>query len=139
MVGPLLKPNNTEQNSYPFHDHTCILKLMINDLVNRNICVTYDLEYIMFVVITIRSFAHSHITGFMTRGTRRVSHVDQELPTLPEHRLLHPIFIWVRADRFYIMVCTSLFVLMSFSFSFLLRFTVADQGRIQDFKLRGRT
>ena len=83
MVGPLLKPNNTEQNSYPFHDHTCILKLMINDLVNRNICVTYNLGYIMFVVITIRSFAHSHITGFMTRGTRRVSHVDQELPTLP--------------------------------------------------------
>jgi hypothetical protein len=56
MVGPLLKPNNTEQNSYPFHDHTCILKLMINDLVNRNICVTYNLGYIMFVVITIRSF-----------------------------------------------------------------------------------
>ena len=84
MVGPLLKPNNTEQNSYSFHDHTCILKFMINDLVNRNICVNYNVGYILFVVITIRSFAHSHITEFMTRGTQRLSHVDQELPTLPE-------------------------------------------------------
>jgi len=41
---------------------------------------------VLFVVITIRYFLHSwSITGFVTRETRRVPLVFQELPTLPKH------------------------------------------------------
>jgi hypothetical protein len=38
--------------------------------------------------ITIKPFPHSWlITGFITRVTRRVPHVEQELPTLPEEHM----------------------------------------------------
>jgi hypothetical protein len=41
--------------------------------------------YVPLVVNTSRSFPHSRlITGVITRLTRRVSLVEQELPTLPE-------------------------------------------------------
>jgi len=44
-----------------------------------NICVTNDVN-------SPRSFPHSWlITGFVTRLTRRVPLVEQELLTLPEH------------------------------------------------------
>ena len=46
---------------------------------------------------TSRSFPRSWlITGFVTRLTRRVSLVEQELPTLPEHLSLPPVFSGVR-------------------------------------------
>jgi hypothetical protein len=42
----------------------------------------YIYIYIQFVVITTRAFPHSwRITGFVTRVTRRVSFLQQELPT----------------------------------------------------------
>jgi hypothetical protein len=45
-----------------------------------NICVTNNQRYVPFVVFTIQSFPHSwHITWFVTRVTRRVSLVEQEL------------------------------------------------------------
>ena len=51
-----------------------------------NICVTNDHGYVPLVVNTSRSFPRSWlITGFVTRLTRRVSLMEQELPTLPEH------------------------------------------------------
>ena len=39
------------------------------------------------------------ITGFVTRLTRRVSLVEQELTTLPEHLSLPPVFSGVRVTR----------------------------------------
>ena len=42
-----------------------------------------DLRYTPFVVITIPPFP---LTGYLTGVSRRVSKVDQELSTLPEHR-----------------------------------------------------
>ena len=39
---------------------------------------------------------HRIITGFVTRLTRRVSLVEQELPTLPERLSSPPVFIEVR-------------------------------------------
>jgi hypothetical protein len=39
------------------------------------------------------------ITGFVTRLTRRVPLVEQELPTLPEHLNSHPVFSGVRVAR----------------------------------------
>ena len=49
--------------------------------------------YVPLVVNTSRSFPHSWlITGVITRLTRRVSLVEQELPTLPE-QLSSPRFL----------------------------------------------
>ena len=52
----------------------------------RNICVPNDHGYVSLVVSTSRSFPRSWlITGYVTRLTRRVSLVEQELLTLPGH------------------------------------------------------
>jgi hypothetical protein len=39
------------------------------------------------------------LTGFVTRLTRRVSLVEQELPTIPEHPGSLPVFSGVRVTR----------------------------------------
>jgi hypothetical protein len=53
-----------------------------------------DHGYVPLVVNTARSFPHLRlITGFVTRLTRRVSLVEQELLTLPEHLSSSPIRI----------------------------------------------
>jgi hypothetical protein len=63
-----------------------------------NICVTNDHGYVPLVENTSRSFPHSWcITGFAATLTRRVSLVEQELPTIPEHLSSLPVFIGVRA------------------------------------------
>jgi hypothetical protein len=65
-----------------------------------NICVTNDHGYVPLVVNTSRSFPRSWlITGFVTRLTRRVSLVEQELPTLPEHLSSPLVFSGVRVTR----------------------------------------
>jgi hypothetical protein len=62
-----------------------------------NICVTNDHGYVPLVVNTSRSFSHSRlITGFVTRLTRQVPLVEQELLTLPEHLSSSPVFSGVR-------------------------------------------
>jgi hypothetical protein len=62
-----------------------------------NICVTNDHGYVLLAVKTSRSFPHSRlITGFLTRLTRRVPLVEQELRTLPEHLSSPPVFSGVR-------------------------------------------
>ena len=84
-----------------------------------NICVTNDHGYVPLVVNTSRSFPHSWlITGFVTRLTRRVPLVDQELPILPEHTSAPPVFSGVRVTRSLVLCvfCRSLFVLLSFFF-----------------------
>ena len=82
-----------------------------------NVCVTNINGYILFVVITIRSFPHLlRITGIGIKITRRLPHVEQELPTLPEHLSLPPVFSGVRLARslaFCVVFCRSLFVLSS--------------------------
>ena len=50
----------------------------------RSICVTKDHVCFLLVANTIRSFPHSWlVTGFVTRVTERVPHVEAELLTLP--------------------------------------------------------
>ena len=62
-----------------------------------NICVTNDHRYFPLVVNTSQFFPHSWlITRFVTRLTRRVPLVEQELLTLPEHLSSPPVFSWVR-------------------------------------------
>jgi hypothetical protein len=68
------------------------------------------------VVSTSRSFPHSRlITGFVTRITRRVPLVEQELLTLPEHLSSPPVFSGISCYSifsFMSMFCRSLFVLL---------------------------
>ena len=62
--------------------------------------VTNDHGYVPLVVNTSRSFPHSRlITAFVTRLTRRVPLVEQELITLPEHLSSPPVFSGVRVTR----------------------------------------
>jgi hypothetical protein len=66
----------------------------------RNICVTNDHGYVPLVVNTSRYFSRSWlITGFVTRLTRRVSLVGQELNTLPEHLSSSLVLSGVRVTR----------------------------------------
>jgi hypothetical protein len=47
----------------------------------------------MLINYTSRSFPHSRlITRFVTRLTRRVPLVEQELPTLPQHLSSPPVY-----------------------------------------------
>jgi hypothetical protein len=65
-----------------------------------NICVTNDHGYVPLVINNSRSFPHSRfITGFVTRLTRRVSLVEQELLTLPEHLSSPSVFSRIRVSR----------------------------------------
>ena len=85
-----------------------------------NICVTNDHGNAPLVVKTPRSIPHSWlITGLVTRQTRMVSPVEQELPTLPEH-LRSPLDItWVRVTRsFLLYVCFVYRCLSLCTFSF---------------------
>ena len=74
------------------------------------------------------------ITGFVTTVTRRVSLVEQELPTLPERLSSPSVFCGVRVARslvFCLVLWRSLFVLLSFFLLaivlfVLLRFTGSD-------------
>ena len=70
-------------------------------LVDRyGIYVTNDHGYVPLVGNTSRSFPHSWlITGFVTRLTRRVPLVEQELLILPEHLSSPPVFSGVRVTR----------------------------------------
>jgi hypothetical protein len=65
-----------------------------------NICVTNDHVYVPLVVNTSRSFPHLWlITGFVTRLTRWVPLVEQELLTLLEHLSSPQIFRVVRVTQ----------------------------------------
>ena len=62
---------------------------------------------IPLVVITSRSFLHSWlITGFVTRLTRRVPLMEQELPTIPEHLSSPPVISGAHVTRILVLyVC----------------------------------
>ena len=86
------------------------------------------------VINTSRSFPHSClIAGFVTILTRRVSLVEQELLTLPEHLSLSPVFSGVRVTRSLVLrvcfvdrclsFCTFLLAIV---LSVLLRYTDSD-------------
>jgi hypothetical protein len=65
-----------------------------------NMCVTHDHGYVPLVVNTSRAFPNSRIiTEFVTRLTRRMPLVHQELPSLPELLSSHPVLSGVRVTR----------------------------------------
>ena len=71
-------------------------------------------------ISTFRSFPHLWlITGFVTRVTRRVPLVEQELHTLPQHLNSHLVFRGVHVTRslfLCVILCKSLFFLLYFFF-----------------------
>ena len=81
---------------------------------------TNDQRYVPLVVNTSRSFPHSWvITGFVTRLTRRIPLVEQELPTFSEHLSSPPDFSGVPFIRSFVLwVCFVNRCLSFFSFSF---------------------
>jgi len=83
-----------------------------------NILVTNDHGYVPLVVNTSKSFLHSLlITGFVTRITRLVVLVEQELLTLPEPLSSLSVFSGIRVIRslfLCIMSCRLLFFLFQF-------------------------
>ena len=84
------------------------------------IYVTNDHGYLPLVVNTPRSFPRSWlIIRFVTRLTRRVSLVEQELPTLTEHLSSPPVFSGVRVTRslvLYVFLVDRCLSFCSFSF-----------------------
>ena len=100
-----------------------------------NICVTNDHGYVPLVVNTSRSFPHSRLlTGFVTRITRQVPLVEQELLTLPEHLSSPPVFSGVRVTRYLVVYvyfvdrclsfCTFFFWLLCCLFFFDIRILI---------------
>ena len=78
--------------------------------------------YVLFVVMTIRSFPHWWLArGIVTRVTRRAAHVVQGLSALPEHPSSSPVSTWGSCCSifgFMYMFCISLlFHLSSFIWS----------------------
>jgi hypothetical protein len=82
--------------------------------------VSNDHGYVPLVVNTSRSFPHSRlITGFVTRLTRRLPLMKQQLFTLPEHMCSPPVFSGVRVTRslvFYVCFVDRCLSFCTFSF-----------------------
>ena len=98
--------------------------------MNEEVCVTNDHGYVPFGVSTSRSFPHSClITGFVTRLTRWVPLVEQELHTLPEYAR----FLWGSCYSIFSFICLfsrSLFVLFN---SFFFAHCVVCSSLIYEF------
>jgi hypothetical protein len=78
------------------------------------------MEYLCHKINTSRSFPHSWlITRFVTRWTRRVSLVEQELLTLLEHECSPMVFIGVRITRFLVLYVYFVDRFLSFVLFFL--------------------
>jgi hypothetical protein len=105
----------------------------------RNICVTNDHGYISFVVYKFPSFfPPARLIArlcFLTKITRWLPHVEQELPIILEHSCKPPVFVgFIHVAQFLdfcLVIYGSLFFALSFFFlvivlSVLLRFTTSD-------------
>ena len=83
-----------------------------------NICVIKDHGYVPLVINTSWAILHSWlITRFVTRLTRRVPLMEQELLTLQKHLSSPSVFSGVHVTRSLVLFacfCRSLFVLLSF-------------------------
>ena len=58
--------------------------------------------------IYVSQMTYAPFVEFATRGTRRVSHVEQEMYTLSEHMCSTPGFSRVRGARFFSFLCSVL-------------------------------
>jgi hypothetical protein len=88
----ILLPRNGKDDKNPFY------KKKYQIIPGNHRCnIMYTLLYFAHF---ITGFPHSWlISGFVTRLTRRVPLVEQELPTLPEHLSSPPVFSGLRVTR----------------------------------------
>ena len=100
------------------------------DLLYMNYSAWKMCLYKIIVVNTFRSFPHSWlITDFVKKLTRRLSLVEQELLTFPDHLSSSQVFSGVRVARslvLCVMFCRSLFVLLSLFFCLLCYLSFLD-------------
>jgi hypothetical protein len=119
------------------HLKTSIIHNMINvyeHVMNHGRFKCIKCMWLFILLNTSRSFPCSWlITGFVTRLTRRVSLVEQELPTLPQHLSSPPVFSGVRVTRSLVLYvcfvdrCLSFCTfLLAIVLSVLLRYTDSD-------------
>jgi hypothetical protein len=86
------------------------------DFRDRGLLLTRKLLNQGFLLVKLKS---SLITGFVTRMTRRVSLVEQKLPTLPEHLRSPLVFSGIRVTRSLVLyVCFGALCLSFCTFSF---------------------
>ena len=90
-----------------------------HDLVNRyEISVSHTTTCVPLVVSTSWSIPHSRlVTGFVTRVTRRIPLVEQNLLTIPEYLCSPLVYSGFRVARslfFCVLLCRSLFILFLF-------------------------
>ena len=100
-----------------YHDFLDGGLLLTRKLLNQGFI--NDNGYVPLVVTISQSFPHLYlISGFVTRLTRQVPLVEQELPTLPDQLSSLPVLVGcVLLDlSFMCMFCRSLFVLLYFFF-----------------------
>jgi hypothetical protein len=124
-INPILKKNLLKSVFVP----KSTLIFIIEGLTNRWIVLVIDVVtaclvlpicrtrvYLLYVIMKLLMTYHR---GCLKSSTRRVSHVEQEMFTLPVHRTwVHPGFNGARVARFLaycVMSCCSLFVLLFFS------------------------
>ena len=99
-----------------------------------NICVTNDHGYVPLFVNIYRSFPHSRlITGFVTRLTRWVPLVDQELLTLPEHLSSPSVFSGFPVTRSLVLCVCFVDRCLSCYILFLLAIVLSDLFRYTDY------
>jgi hypothetical protein len=124
IVTELRTLKNKEQkkkNKYYYHCHSKSLVLPLQ-------------KYVVIIILCIR---HSRlIIGFVTRVTRLMSHVEQELLTVPVHPSSPPGFRGVRFPRslyfcvmFYRSLCPFFWSLCCLSFDLQLLITTLVCGR----------
>ena len=92
--------------------YNLVNRYRISVLEMTTICSTWRKHFVFFPYSLLN-------TGFVTRVTRRVPLVEQELLTLPEHLISSPDFngVYVAQSLAWCVVfCRSLFVLYSFFF-----------------------
>ena len=73
----------------------------------------------LFTYAGVQHDFHIRLCLCCLTATRRISHVEEELLTIPKHTSSHPIFSGVLVARslvFCVIICRSLFVRLSFLF-----------------------
>ena len=78
-----------------------------HDLVTQSLC--HKWPWICTIYCSHNPVLSSFMTyhRIVTRVTRRAPHVEQELPTLPEHMTPYPVFSVVRFLILYVLFCRS--------------------------------
>jgi hypothetical protein len=86
--------------------------LTVRPLIDNKVYLMTTAAYFFF---SVHHDFHVRCCSYLLTLTRGVSHVAQELLTLPEHLSSPPVFCEVHLTRslvFYVMFCRSLFVLL---------------------------